>query len=82
MVGMLGLANRPAGYDDVLVAHLQPLLLTCGNLIGAYRNLTRRKQAEDEAQRLATALKSIDEAIMITGIRRDHSETSTRRSND
>ncbi len=68
MVGVFGLANRPDGYDEPLVAYLQPLLLTCGNIIGAYRNLRRRKQAEEETTRLATALKSIDEAIMITDV--------------
>ncbi|MFN8464497.1 MAG: GAF domain-containing protein [Caldilineaceae bacterium] len=68
LVGMIGLANRPGGYDEAVEAYLQPLVLTCGLLIEAYRNLRRRKRAEAETIRMATALKSIDEAIMITGL--------------
>jgi PAS domain S-box-containing protein len=68
MVGMIGLANRPGGYDQGVEEYLQPLVLTCGLLIEAYRNLRRRKRAEAETMRLATALTSIDEAIMITNL--------------
>ncbi len=68
MVGMIGLANRPGGYDEALEEYLQPLVITCGLLIEAYRNLRRRKRAEAETMRLATALTSIDEAIMITNL--------------
>jgi PAS domain S-box-containing protein len=68
MVGMIGLANRPGGYNIAIEEYLQPLVLTCGLLIEAYRNLRRRKQAEAQTERLATALRSIDEAIMITSV--------------
>ncbi len=68
LVGMIGLANRPGGYDEAVEEYLQPLVLTCGLLIEAYRNLRRRKRAEAETMRLATALTSIDEAIMITDL--------------
>ncbi len=68
LVGMIGLANRPGGYDAAVEEYLQPLVLTCGLLIEAYRNLQRRKRAEAETMRMATALTSIDEAIMITDL--------------
>ena len=68
LVGMIGLANRPGGYDKALEEYLQPLVITCGLLIEAYRNLRRRKRAEAETIRMATALQSIDEAIMITDL--------------
>ena len=68
LVGMIGLANRPGGYDQAVEEYLQPLVLTCGLLIEAYRNLRRRKRAEAETIRMATALQSIDEAIMITDL--------------
>ena len=68
LVGMIGLANRPGGYDEAVEEYLQPLVITCGLLIEAYRNLRRRKRAEAETMRLATALTSIDEAIMITNL--------------
>jgi PAS domain S-box-containing protein len=48
MVGMIGLANRPAGYDQELIAHLQPLLGSCAGLIEGSRSNQRRQQAEAE----------------------------------
>ncbi len=46
MVGMLGVANRPDGYDKAQVEHLQPFTATCAVLIEAYRNSQRRQHAE------------------------------------
>lgn len=68
LVGLIGLSNRPGGYDEEVVAFLQPLLLACGNLIEAYRSVQRRQQAEEQTSRLATALQSTEEAILITDL--------------
>ncbi len=38
LVGMAGIANRPGGYDEKIIAYLQPLLISCGTLIEAFRN--------------------------------------------
>jgi PAS domain S-box-containing protein len=46
MVGMVGIANSPDSYNEKTIEYLQPLLITCGNIIEAYRNNQRRKQAE------------------------------------
>jgi PAS domain S-box-containing protein len=46
LVGMLGVANRPGGYDEMLAGHLQPFTNTSAVLIEAYRNNLRRHQAE------------------------------------
>jgi len=46
LVGMIGVANRPGGYHDELVEHLQPFCTTCAVLIEAYRNNQRRRHAE------------------------------------
>ena len=46
MTGMVGIANRPLGYNDDLVEYLQPLLMTCSNLLQAWRNDQRRRRAE------------------------------------
>ncbi len=43
-VGMVGIANRPSGYDESLVEFLSPLLFTCAQLIEAYR-IDREKKA-------------------------------------
>jgi len=46
LVGMVGIANRPDGYDEAVITALDPFLTTCATTIEAYRNDTRRKQAE------------------------------------
>ena len=38
LVGMAGIANRPGGYDEQIITYLQPLLVSCGTLIEAFRN--------------------------------------------
>jgi PAS domain S-box-containing protein len=54
MLGMVGVANRPGGFDDSLVPPLQPLLSTCAALTVAARSEAGRRQAE-EALRLSEA---------------------------
>jgi PAS domain S-box-containing protein len=54
MTGMVGLANRPGGYDEELIEFLQPFLTTCANLLLACKNDERQKLAEQalkESQR-------------------------------
>lgn len=46
LVAMLGIANRPDGYDQKLVDFLQPLLVTLGQLMEASR--TQRQHRESE----------------------------------
>jgi PAS domain S-box-containing protein len=46
MTGMVGIANRPGGYDETLVAYLQPLLGTCGQLVEGFCNRRFRNEAE------------------------------------
>ncbi len=46
MVGMVGVANRPGGYDEQLVTDLAPFLATCASLTEAFRNDRRRRDAE------------------------------------
>lgn len=44
LIGIVGVANRPAGYHPKLVEFLKPVLVTGGTLLRAYRNeLTREK---------------------------------------
>ena len=58
MVGMVGIANRPAGYDEELAEYLQPLIATCGNIIAAHRNATLREKAEAKIKEYAETLES------------------------
>ena len=58
MVGMIGLANRPGGYDIDLIDFLMPMIGTCARLVSAMRVETQRQetlaalqQAKQEAER-------------------------------
>ena len=46
LVGMIGVANRPGGYDDRLVELLQPVVSTYAGLIEAFRVDQCRRRAE------------------------------------
>ncbi|MCX6270850.1 MAG: ATP-binding protein [Bacteroidetes bacterium] len=45
MTGMIGLANRPGGYNEHVIDFLEPLTASCGSLINSMRNETKRKLA-------------------------------------
>ena len=45
-IGMVGVANRPGGYDRGLADFLKPFLSTCSNIIQAYRLELKRQQTE------------------------------------
>lgn len=51
LIGMIGLANRPGGYDDRMIAYLELFLSTCSTFILAFR-------AERARQGAATQLKA------------------------
>ncbi len=48
LVGMLGIANRPGGYDDQLIESLGPLTRSCAFVIRARDQERRRIRAEAE----------------------------------
>jgi two-component system, NtrC family, sensor kinase len=47
MVGMVGIANRPGGYDAEVIEFLQPFLATCSSIIIGWRSEQRRRRAEE-----------------------------------
>ncbi len=51
LIGMVGLANRPGGYDPSIIDFLQPFLATCSTLITSHRNNQSRIKAEDSLAR-------------------------------
>jgi len=51
LVGMVGLANRPGGFQDELLEFLKPLLATCASIIDAYNNELLRRNTEQAALR-------------------------------
>ncbi|MFZ5595105.1 MAG: GAF domain-containing protein [Pseudomonadota bacterium] len=72
LVGMAGLANRPGGYDEKLIAHLQPMTNTCANLIQAHRNNRQRHDAEESLrtsqQQLQTVLDNLTSVVYVKNL--------------
>jgi two-component system, sensor histidine kinase and response regulator len=62
LVGMAGIANRATGYDEAVIAYLEPFLKTCASIIQAYRNDQRRRLAEHELQRAKEAAEAANRA--------------------
>jgi signal transduction histidine kinase len=58
MVGMVGLSNRPGGYDETLLGFLEPLFANVGAIIGAVRLEAARVEAEQAARAGRAALES------------------------
>ncbi len=52
LIGMLGLANRPEGYDEHLAEYLRPFLSTTAVLLEAYKNNEQRQHIEQELRDL------------------------------
>ncbi len=65
LLGCVGIANRNNGYHESLAESLAPFLITCGNLIQAYRNNIRHQQVETELQRYKERLIILDENTLL-----------------
>ena len=50
LVGLIGLANRPKGYDDVLINILRPIQTTCASVIEGLRHIHSRHIAEQQSR--------------------------------
>ena len=66
MVAMLGLANRPGGYDPAMVDFLQPLLVTIGQLISASRVQQAHERNLVELARLSRVASDTTNGVVIT----------------
>jgi PAS domain S-box-containing protein len=64
LVGMIGIANRPGGYDQKVIDFLKPYLATCASIIQAHRNEKRRKIAEDRLVKSEQRIRSIVENVI------------------
>lgn len=62
LVGMIGAANRASGYTEDLVAELEPLIASYGNLIQARRNRLLREKAEASLRDNEARLQRVIEA--------------------
>ena len=61
MIGMVGIANRPGGYDSAIIDFLQPFLATCSALLQNLRNEQRRRQAEEDLRRSEESFRALIE---------------------
>ncbi|HUE69415.1 MAG TPA: PAS domain-containing protein [Pirellulaceae bacterium] len=52
LIGIVGLANRPGGYEQSVVDRLAPLLETCAALIHSARNRWERQRESEDRLRL------------------------------
>jgi PAS domain S-box-containing protein len=60
MVGLMGIANRPGGYDDEIVEFLEPLSGACGAVIGAIQADSQQAGAETELRETIARLNSAE----------------------
>ena len=67
LVGMIGIANRPGGYDDEVGEFLQPFATTCGTLLEAIRIEKARLAAEN---RLDLAMRGANLALWEWDVRK------------
>ena len=75
LVGMIGVANRPGGYDEAVISELDPFLATVAQLICAVRSEQGRLAAETAAKEMLSELETknfqLDEA-------RERAESSSK----
>ncbi len=58
LLGVVGLARRPGGYDDEIVRLLEPLLVACGCIMETHRYDLRRRHAEHQQAALGRILEN------------------------
>ncbi|MFN3985443.1 MAG: EAL domain-containing protein [Rhodocyclaceae bacterium] len=66
LVGMIGLANRPGGYDDAVVDFLAPVVSTLAHLTAATRARRDFEAAQTELARLSRVASETTNGVVIT----------------
>ncbi|MGB4361069.1 MAG: ATP-binding protein [Rhodoferax sp.] len=66
LVAMLGMANRPGGYDQALVDFLHPLLVTLGQLVDVARAQQKHREGQIELARLSRVASQTTNGVVIT----------------
>lgn len=56
LLGMVGIANRPDGYDEAIIRYLDPFLATSASMVFAHGNEIRRHAVEEELRALNAEL--------------------------
>ena len=68
MIGMVGIANRPHGYDRALVDGLSPLFHTCASVIEAYRKNKEFKNIKEAIRQQAKIIDQISDSVISTDL--------------
>tara|TARA_R110002072_G_scaffold299632_1_gene475512 strand:- start:95301 stop:97736 length:2436 start_codon:yes stop_codon:yes gene_type:complete len=64
LVGVVGVASRPGGYDTDLAHWLEPLCITCATLIIATKNENARLNADEQWQ---AVVENVPDSILLVG---------------
>ena len=64
LIGMVGVANKPSGYDNKDVRVLAPFLATCSTLLKAHQNSIKKEEVEREVRKLADIVSHSVDAII------------------
>lgn len=59
MIGMIGLSNRPGGYDENLLIELEPLTTTIGRLIEIQRSKLELSKIEEKTKSIINSMEDI-----------------------
>ncbi|MBF0250726.1 MAG: response regulator [Alphaproteobacteria bacterium] len=69
LVGVVGVANRPGGYDIELLTAIDPVVSAAAGMIAGLHNRAARAEAQREAaqamQRLSTAIEALNDGFVI-----------------
>lgn len=61
LLGVIGLANKPSGFDSSVCDYLKPLSNACGNFLQAYRTNKKKQKAEHELRTYKSQLEELVE---------------------
>lgn len=66
LVGMLGLANRPGGFDQESIDYLEPLCVTIGQLLDAASTIVAHRRDREAVARLSLVASQMTNGVLIT----------------
>ena len=68
MIGMVGLANEPGGFHEADIEYLNPLLVTIGQLIEAWKTMRMRREDQRTVSRLSLVARQMSNGVLITDV--------------
>ena len=64
VIGMIGMANRPGGYDNALVEYLEPVTSTCSHIVEALKTERKRILVEEQVREREVRMRTIFENVV------------------